>query len=41
MADLYFTVKTDLSVPQVHLASLPGLSDTCGIASLWRQGPGE
>lgn len=41
MADLYFTVKTDLSVPQVHLASLPGLSDTCGIASLWRQGPRE
>ena len=41
MADLYFTVKTDLSLPQVHLASLPRLSDTCGITRLWRQGPRE
>ena len=37
MADLYFTVKTEVSVPQVHSASLPWPSDAQGGATLWRQ----
>jgi hypothetical protein len=39
MADFSFTVKTEVSVPQVHFASLPRSSDACGRTTLWRQAP--
>jgi hypothetical protein len=38
MADLSFTAKTEVSVPQVHFASLQWLRDAHGGATLWRHG---